>query len=187
MIFQQANGLLVGVVSGIIMLLPFIGPPLSIIPPLLLVLLQSSPSNLGWNLVLLVVALIIAQQVVMQMLAPRIFGAQMGIHPLLLFAALLIGAKLGGVWGAFFAGPIIAVASAMARVYYDRFSERSPLFEHRLLEVETTSRAESQDHQRQKRKKEDEDKDGVGLPSGISPSIQSAASSSSAGSSSSPH
>jgi predicted PurR-regulated permease PerM len=128
MIFQQANGLLVGVVSGIIMLLPFIGPPLSIIPPVLLVLLQSSTANVGWSLLLLVIILIIAQQIVMQLLAPRIFGSQMGIHPLLLFAALLIGAKLGGVWGAFFAGPIIAVAFAMARVYYDRFAESSPLF-----------------------------------------------------------
>ncbi len=138
MIFQQANGLLVGVVSGIIMLLPFVGPPLSIVPPLLLVLLQSPPSDLGWNLVLLVVSLIIAQQIVMQGLAPRIFGAQMGIHPLMLFAALLIGVKLGGVWGAFFAGPILAVAYAMARVYYDRFTENSPYFQHKPAIAEIT-------------------------------------------------
>jgi predicted PurR-regulated permease PerM len=128
MAFQQANGLLVGVISGVIMLLPFLGPPLSIVPPVLLVLLQSSSSDLGLTLLLLVVVLIIAQQLVMQLLAPRIFGAQMGIHPLLLFAALLVGAKLGGVWGAFFAGPIIAVAFAMAKVYYDRFAAASPLF-----------------------------------------------------------
>ncbi len=126
--FQQANGLLVGLLSGIIMLLPFIGPPLSIVPPVLLVLLQSSPSDLGRNLILLIIALIIAQQIVMQLIAPRVFGAQMGIHPLILFAALLVGAKVSGVWGAFFAGPIVAVAYAMARVYYDRFAERSPLF-----------------------------------------------------------
>jgi len=127
-VFQQANGLLVGVVSGIIMLLPFIGPHLSIVPPVLLVLLQSSSSDLGLTVLLLIIVLIIAQQVVMQLLAPHIFGAQMGIHPLLLFAALLVGAKLGGVWGAFFAGPIIAVAYAMAKVYYDRFAQASPLF-----------------------------------------------------------
>jgi predicted PurR-regulated permease PerM len=192
MIFQQANGLLVGVVSGIIMLLPFIGPPLSIVPPLLLVLLQSPASNLGWNLVLLVIALIVAQQVVMQLLAPRIFGSQMGIHPLLLFAALLIGAKFGGVWGAFFAGPIIAVAYAMARVYYDRFAETSPLFEHRVPDTETTSQAESQriqqgqkDEAHRELSKEDEDGKKVGFPSRVSPSIRST--SSSGASSSSPH
>jgi predicted PurR-regulated permease PerM len=186
MIFQQANGLLVGVVSGIIMLLPFIGPPLSIVPPLLLVLLQSPASNLGWNLVLLIIALIIAQQIVMQMLAPRIFGSQMGIHPLLLFAALLIGAKFGGVWGAFFAGPIIAVAYAMARVYYDRFSENSPLFEHRVPAAETISQVESQRIQQgQKEKKEDEEGEEAGFPSGVMPSIRST--SSSRASSTSPH
>jgi predicted PurR-regulated permease PerM len=186
MIFQQANGLLVGVVSGIVMLLPFIGPPLSIVPPLLLVLLQSPASNLGWNLVLLIIALIIAQQIVMQMIAPRIFGSQMGIHPLLLFAALLIGAKLGGVWGAFFAGPIIAVAYAMARVYYDRFSENSPLFEHRIPAVKTISQEESQQIQQgQQKKKEDEEGEEVGLPSGVKPSIRPI--SSSRASSSSPH
>jgi predicted PurR-regulated permease PerM len=186
MIFQQANGLLVGVVSGIIMLLPFIGPPLSIVPPLLLVLLQSPANNLGWNLVLLVVALIIAQQIVMQLLAPRIFGSQMGIHPLLLFAALLIGAKFGGVWGAFFAGPIIAVAYAMARVYYERFSESSPLFEHRALAVETTGQVESpRILPGQKNEKEDDDGEEVGFPSGVSPSIRST--SSTGATSSSPH
>ena len=143
--FQQANGLLVGVISGIIMLLPFIGPPLSIVPPVLLVLLQSSSSNLGLSLLLLIIVLIIAQQVVMQLLAPRIFGAQMGIHPLLLFAALLIGAKLGGVWGAFFAGPIIAVAYAMAKVYYDRFAEASPLFRRQPLASPVAPRADRAD------------------------------------------
>jgi predicted PurR-regulated permease PerM len=142
MAFQQANGLLVGVISGVIMLLPFIGPPLSIIPPVLLVLLQSSSSDVGLSLLLLIIVLIIAQQVVMQLLAPRIFGAQMGIHPLLLFAALLVGAKLGGVWGAFFAGPIIAVAFAMAKVYYDRFAEASPLFRRQPAAVPLATRAD---------------------------------------------
>jgi predicted PurR-regulated permease PerM len=186
MIFQQANGLLVGVVSGIIMLLPFIGPPLSIVPPLLLVLLQSPANNLGWNLVLLVIALIIAQQIVMQMLAPRIFGSQMGIHPLLLFAALLTGAKFGGIWGAFFAGPIIAVAYAMARVYYDRFSESSPLFERRVPAAETIGQVESQPIPRgQKKRPEDEEGDEVAFSSGVAPSTRSA--SSSRAPSSSPH
>ncbi|MGO8947519.1 MAG: AI-2E family transporter [Ktedonobacterales bacterium] len=168
MIFQQANGLLVGVVSGIIMLLPFIGPPLSIVPPFLLVLLQSPSGSLGWNLVLLVISLIIAQQVVMQFLAPRIFGSQMGIHPLLLFAALLVGAKLGGIWGAFFAGPIIAVAYAMARVYYDRFAENSPLFQHHLAIPERDIRVEQEERQ-----------EDAGLSSGLSSPMRSTAHSSS--------
>jgi predicted PurR-regulated permease PerM len=166
------------VISGIIMLLPFIGPPLSIIPPVLLVLLQSSSSDLGLSLLLLIVALIIAQQVVMQMLAPRIFGAQMGIHPLLLFAALLVGAKLGGVWGAFFAGPIIAVAFAMAKVYYNRFAEASPLFRRQSLAVPlAATRAEKADAEDERIMPKD-----AAVPSGTAETPKIPASAPSAGS-----
>src|SRR5262249_4956501 len=116
----QANGLLVAVLAGAIMLIPFIGPFFAIIPPLLLVLLQTpSTDHLVLTLILLVGFQIAAQQIVLQLIAPRIFSTQMGIPPLLLFAALLIGAKAGGIWGAFFAGPIAAVAYATAQVYYE--------------------------------------------------------------------
>jgi len=50
-----------------------------------------------------------------------------GHPPLLLFAALLIGATAGGVWGAFFAGPVAAVVYATARVYYGQLRRTSPL------------------------------------------------------------
>jgi predicted PurR-regulated permease PerM len=127
-ILGQANGLLVALLAGVIMLLPFIGPFLAVIPPVLLVLLQAPPNDLLRDLIVIVIALVVAQQIVFQLIAPRVFGATMGVHPLILFAALLIGAKVGGVWGAFFAGPIIAVAYAMLQVYYDRFAQSSALF-----------------------------------------------------------
>ncbi len=124
----QQNGLLVAMLSGAIMLIPFIGTFFAVIPPVLLVLLQSSSDDLLRNLIILVTLQIVAQQIVLQFLAPRIFGKVMGIPPLLLFAALLIGAKAGGIWGAFFAGPIAAVAFAMIQIYYERFANGSPLF-----------------------------------------------------------
>jgi predicted PurR-regulated permease PerM len=124
----QQNGLLVAMLSGAIMLVPFIGPFFAIIPPVLLILLQSPSGDLVRNLIILVILQIIAQQIVMQLIAPRVFGKIMGIPPLLLFAALLIGAKAGGVWGAFFAGPIAAVVYAMVQVYYQRLARTSSLF-----------------------------------------------------------
>ncbi|HKS69824.1 MAG TPA: AI-2E family transporter [Ktedonobacterales bacterium] len=124
----QANGLLVALLAGVIMLLPFIGPFLAVIPPVLLVVLQSPPNDLLRDLIIIVIWMVVAQQIVFQLIAPRVFGATMGVHPLLLFAGLLIGAKVGGVWGAFFAAPIVAVVYAMLRTYYDRFAQSSPLF-----------------------------------------------------------
>jgi predicted PurR-regulated permease PerM len=42
---------------------------------------------------------------------------------------LLLGAKWGGVWGAFFAGPIVAVFAAVGETFYDRFTRKLPLFQ----------------------------------------------------------
>jgi predicted PurR-regulated permease PerM len=124
----QANSLPVALVCGVLMLLPFIGTFLAIVPPVALVLLQAPLDQLATKLIVLLIALIIAQQITLQIIAPRVFGSTMGVHPLLLFAGLLIGAKVGGVWGAFFAGPVVAIAYAMFEVFYDRYQRSSPHF-----------------------------------------------------------
>lgn len=128
----QSNSLPVALICGILMLLPFIGTFLAVAPPIALVLLQTPGDQLAAKLILLIIALIIAQQITLQIIAPRVFGSIMGVHPLLLFAGLLIGAKVGGVWGAFFAGPVVAVAYSMFEVFYDRYQRSSPLFPNKL-------------------------------------------------------
>jgi predicted PurR-regulated permease PerM len=124
----QPDGLLFAVVAGLLMLIPFIGPFLAIVPPVTLVLLQTPTNQVVWKLVLVVAVLIIAQQITMQIVAPRVMSAHVGLHPLLLFAALLIGAKESGVWGAFFAGPVAAVIVAMLDVFFQRFQRASKLY-----------------------------------------------------------
>ena len=124
----QANGLLVALICGLLVILPFIGPFMAVAPPVALVLLQTSPADLPLKLILLIIGLIIAQQITFQIIAPRVFSSHLGVSPLLLIAALLIGAKEGGVWGAFFAGPIVAIAYAMFEVFYERFRRSSSLF-----------------------------------------------------------
>lgn len=127
-VLGQQNGLLASILAGLIMMIPFIGSFLAFVPPLLLVLLQSPPDDLWRNVIILVVLLVLAQQIALNLIAPRVFGQTMGVNPLILFAGLLLGAKWGGVWGAFFAGPIVAVLYAMAITFYDRWARTSPLF-----------------------------------------------------------
>ncbi|HEX8996906.1 MAG TPA: AI-2E family transporter [Ktedonobacterales bacterium] len=128
----QANSLPVALICGLLMLLPFIGTFLAVAPPIALVLLQTPSDQVVAKLVVLLIALILAQQITLQVIAPRVFGSTMGVHPLLLFAGLLIGAKEGGVWGAFFAGPVVAIAYSMFEVFYDRYQRSSPLFPNKL-------------------------------------------------------
>jgi predicted PurR-regulated permease PerM len=141
-ILGQANGLLVAILAGLLLILPFVGPFLAVIPPTLQVILQGPDSQAFLKLAALLIIMIFGQWVVLQLLAPRIMGDHMGVNPLILFAALLLGAKLGGVWGAFFGAPIAGVATAMFDVFYGRFAQKSELFQPTLDEPETEADAE---------------------------------------------
>lgn len=127
--FGLGDAWFVALVSGALIWLPFIGAFLAVAPPLLLVAVVTPPQLLLVKLALLGLLLGAAQHIVLNVIAPRIFGQHMRVPTLILFAALLLGAGEGGVWGAFFAGPVIAVAYAMIEVVYERVSAGSPLFQ----------------------------------------------------------
>jgi predicted PurR-regulated permease PerM len=114
-----------GVFYGVMELVPYVGPILGAIPPVL-VALFTDPISALW-LVLLFIGL---QQLEGHVVAPQIFGHTLRINPLLVIFALLIGLQLYGVVGALVALPIAAVLRETA-VYLSRHLtfepwERSP-------------------------------------------------------------
>lgn len=97
------------ILAGVLMLIPLLGVFLSILPPVLIALFVGSvPTAL-----IVFVLLFIVQQVLMNAIMPKIMADSVGLHPLLVFAALLIGVRVGGIWGAFFGIPIAGVLYAM--------------------------------------------------------------------------
>jgi len=80
--------------------------------------------------VYLFVGLLALQQVLFNVLAPRILSQQIGLHPLLVFFAVLTGARVAGIWGAIFGVPIVAVVVTMISFYRASHEERAA----RLLE-----------------------------------------------------
>jgi predicted PurR-regulated permease PerM len=120
---------LAALLGGIFMLLPFLGAFLAVVPPALLVVIQTPPDRLILKLVVLILLLGAWQHLVLNVLAPRIYGHHLGMDPIILFAALLLGAKEGGIWGAFFAAPIVAIAYAIFETFYDRFTSTHPAFQ----------------------------------------------------------
>ncbi len=99
--------LLSGVFAGLFMLIPLIGPVLAFLPPLLATLLTDPARVL---LVMIPIALL--QVIVVNMVMPRIMGNALGLHPLVIIVSLLIGVKVAGFWGAFFAMPLAGIISA---------------------------------------------------------------------------
>jgi predicted PurR-regulated permease PerM len=93
-----------GTISALAMLIPFFGPPLALIPPIIGAALFAGDTLLPVALVLLV-----TQTVLVNWLQPRLMRGALGLHPILVLVGLLLGAQVAGVWGALFGIPIIAV------------------------------------------------------------------------------
>ena len=93
-----------GVFFGLMELVPYVGPFLGAVPPLLVALFQD-PLTAVW-VALLFVGL---QQIEGHVASPLIFGHALRINPLLVIFALLFGAELFGIIGALVALPVAAV------------------------------------------------------------------------------
>lgn len=121
----QPSAILFALLAGMLLVVPWIGVVLAMIPPAMLVMLESPQPVMLRNLVILIIALFVAQQVTMQVVAPRIIKAHTGMHPLLFFAALLIGTREAGVWGMLFGPPVAAVLVAMLDTFFERWQRTS--------------------------------------------------------------
>ncbi len=103
-----------GVFFGVMELIPYIGPILGALPPML-VALFTNPISALW-VALLFVGL---QQLEGHVVAPQVFGHTLRINPLLVIFALLLGLHVYGIVGALVALPLLSVLRETA-VYLSR-------------------------------------------------------------------
>jgi predicted PurR-regulated permease PerM len=113
--------LIFGAFYGLAELVPYIGPVLGAIPPVLVALFTKGPLGALW-VVLLCVGL---QQLEGHVVTPQIFGRTLRINPLLVIFSLLVGLEVGGVVGALVSLPILAVARETV-VYLSRHLTLEP-------------------------------------------------------------
>jgi predicted PurR-regulated permease PerM len=99
-----------GVLAGILELVPIVGPIVAGAAAAVVALTQPFP------LVLWVVAAAIAiQQIENNLLVPRISGPAVGLHPLAALLAVLVGVELAGLAGAIFAVPLTGLGWSLWR------------------------------------------------------------------------
>jgi predicted PurR-regulated permease PerM len=93
-----------GAFFGVMELVPFVGPVLGAIPPVVVALFQN-PLTALW----VVILFIVLQQLEGHVVAPQIFSHALRINPLLVIIALLFGDSIYGIVGALMALPVAAV------------------------------------------------------------------------------
>jgi predicted PurR-regulated permease PerM len=125
-VFAAAVNIVVGlpygaataVVSGVLHAIPFFGPFASWAPPVVVAVLDQ-PDKIVPALILMGIGWFVS----MNILGPRLMGDTVGIHPIVVLASVLIGAKIAGIMGAIFGVPIAAVISAFFYHFYRRSRE----------------------------------------------------------------
>jgi len=110
---------LASVAAGVAMFIPFLGPGLGLIPTVLVVL--AADAGRWWVALLPTLVLNIF---VVNVIQPKVMAQEIGLHPTVVLAAVLIGARLAGPWGAIFGAPAAAVIATMASFYKLTVTER---------------------------------------------------------------
>ncbi len=104
MILGVSYPFLLAVIAALFEIIPFFGPILAAVPAVSLALVN------GWGPALMVVGLyVIIQQFESQLLNPLVVHKIIGVPPIMVIIALIIGAKLAGFLGLILAAPLAAV------------------------------------------------------------------------------
>jgi predicted PurR-regulated permease PerM len=97
-------GLILSIIVGIIDIIPGIGATLAISIVSLIVLSQSV-----WLAFKVLAACIVLQQIQDNLIAPRVMQGSLNLNPVVIFFALLVGARIAGLLGIFISIPITGV------------------------------------------------------------------------------
>ena len=101
--------LLLGLLSGLLAFVPFVGPLISVIPPVLLALVDD-PIKALWVLAAYGVVQFIEGNIVQ----PVVMSRAVSLHPAVIVFAILIMGTLFGFVGVFFAIPLVAALHVLA-------------------------------------------------------------------------
>ena len=113
--------LIIGIITGICNMIPYIGPVIGTILSVIMALLSGQPITAIWA----TIGMIVVQQVDNNLLAPKIVGDSVGLHPVFTMLAILIGGNIGGLIGMLIAVPVAASLKVLLSKWYAYHIERS--------------------------------------------------------------
>jgi predicted PurR-regulated permease PerM len=107
-----------GLVAGVLEILPFIGPILGAVPAVIVATIQAPLLGL-WTLLLFVGI----QQAENLLLVPRVSGRAVKLHPAVIMVVLVLGNQIAGFWGLVLAVPVTAIIRDVFKYLYLRFQD----------------------------------------------------------------
>jgi predicted PurR-regulated permease PerM len=123
------GAVLLGILAGILEVLPTIGPVTAAIPAIIIALVQGSsvlPVSNFFFAILVALFYWVIQQLENNIIVPRVIGNAIKVHPILVMAAVVIGASVAGIFGALIASPILATGRVLAHYVYCKLLDMPP-------------------------------------------------------------
>ena len=108
----------IGIISGICNMIPYVGPIVGTILAAVMGLLSGSPIKALYA----IIAMLVVQQIDNNFLAPKIVGQSVGLHAVFTMLAILIGGNIGGLIGMLIAVPIAASIRVIFNNWYDNYT-----------------------------------------------------------------
>lgn len=104
--------LALGIILGVWEVVPVIGPTVGIIPTIIAVLVQGMdhvPANRFVQVLIVLAVFSIFQWLKDNIVAPRYIGNVIGLHPVVIFIAIMVGARVDGMLGIIVALPVACI------------------------------------------------------------------------------
>jgi predicted PurR-regulated permease PerM len=110
--------LFLAMLAGLLEIVPYIGPILSAVPAVFFALIQSPTLAAA-----VVVLYILVQKAEGYILVPKIMQKTVGVSPLVVLIAILVGFKLGGILGLLLAVPLAGAITVVIEELSERRSQ----------------------------------------------------------------
>lgn len=116
-------GIALGVISGILNIVPFLGSMLAMIPALIIGMVHSP-----LMFVKVVIVAIIEQTLEGRIIAPKVLGDNLDIHPVTILLILLTAGQLYGLTGVIVGIPLYAMAKVIVKYLFSYFKQKTDLY-----------------------------------------------------------
>lgn len=110
--------IIVGLLTGVLFLVPYVGPLTGLVLASALAVLKH---GLDWHVLACLGTFVVVQALEGSVLTPRIVGSRVGLHPMVVMVGVVVFGNLLGVWGLMAAVPLTAALSVIGAALLDGY------------------------------------------------------------------
>lgn len=120
-----------GLAAGVCRAIPFVGPVLGAIPLIIAALIQKDINTA----IIVLIGSSVMHFVESKFITPKVIGYKVGLHPVIIIAALMIGWEFFGIIGMFLAAPVVAMLKITLMHYRMGWRVNEPTPETEAIEI----------------------------------------------------